>query len=296
MFGTKFVNSDPLVIGLVLLLCLGCAGPTLTSRLIQQDSSWFVRIDSLQDVGSSSPRYDHPIAWRDEDLSAILSRVVLQERVGLMDNARPPRPVFAFEEINRLLPAVRTAFQETTTREWIVFVLLGQEAGGRATTSGAMFVESGKFHLVIANHHLSLAENSEDLARVRANPLYSVQGSGGVLAFDSPRFVVGTKANWSAGHRASASEMILDHTAFLSYLTQTGSATASLQEGRSHVSASARESDAPRPRASSSGQVESEGIILQLQEEIEVLKRRLADKDAELDRLKHREIRTAPTP
>ncbi len=296
MLCTKFVNPYPLIIALAVFLCLGCAGPTVTSRIIQQDSSWFVRLDSLQDAGSTSPRYDHPLAWKDEDLSAILSGLLLQERVGLMDNARPPRPVFAFEEINRLVPAIRTSFQEANSREWVVFVLLGQEAGGRAITSGAMFVEGGQLHLVIANHHFSLAEDSEDLARIRANPLYSVQGSGGVLAFDSPRFVVGTKANWSGGHRASASEMVLDQTAFLSYLTQTGSAGVSLYEGRSHHSVSAPDPDAPGPRPSSSGQVGPEEVILRLREEIEVLKHRLADKDAELDRLKRREIRTAPVP
>jgi len=295
VFCTKFVNPYPLVIGIVVLLCLGCAGPTLTSRIIQQDSSWFVRLDSLQDTGNTSPRYDHPITWRDEDLSVILSRMILQERVGLMDNARPPRPVFAFEEINRLAHALRTAFQEASSREWIVFVLFGQEAGGPATTSGAIFVESGKLHLVIANHQLKLADDSEELAHVRANPLYSVHGSGGVLGFDAPRFVVGNKANWSGGHRASASEMILDHTAFLTYLTQTGSAAATLHEGRSNTAAFAPDSGAHRPKSTSTGEMESEGIILRLREEIEILKRRLADKDAELDRLKHHEIRTAPT-
>jgi hypothetical protein len=120
--------------------------------------------------------------WRDEELSAILSRLILQERVGLMDNARPPRSVFSLEEINLLVPTVRKSFQEATPREWIVFTLaVGQQGTGRETTSGGMFVEEGKLHLVIANHRLALAENSEELARVRANPLHSVQGSGGVL-------------------------------------------------------------------------------------------------------------------
>ena len=103
-----------------------------------------------------------------------------------MDNARPPRSVFSLEEINLLMPTVRKSFQEATSREWIVFMLVGQEGTGRETTSGGMFVEEGKLHLVIANHRLALAENSEELARVRANPLHSVQGSGGALAFDLP--------------------------------------------------------------------------------------------------------------
>lgn len=294
MLRTTSFNSY--FLGLTILLCLGCTAPTLTSRVIEQDSSWFVRLDSLLEAGSASPRYDHPSVWRDEELFAILSRLLLQERVGLMDNARPPRSVFSLEEINLLMPTVRKSFQEATSREWIVFTLVGQEGTGRETTSGGMFVEEGKLHLVIANHRLALAENSEELARVRANPLHSVQGSGGALVFDLPRFVIGTKANWSGGHRASASELILDHAAFLSSLQHRGSAAAPVPVSGSHAPVSAPEADAPGPGSFHSGQVDSEQIILQLREEIEVLKQQLADKDAEIDRLKPREIRTTPAP
>lgn len=294
MLRTTSFNSY--FLGLAILLCLGCTALTLTSRVIDQDSSWSVRLDSVLDAGSSSPRYDHPIVWREEELSAILSRLLLQERVGLMDNARPLRSVFSLEEINLLLPTVRKSFQEATSREWIVFTIVEQEGTGRETTSGGLFVEEGKLHLVIANHRLPLAGDSEELGRVRANPLHSVQGSSGALSFDSPRFVIETKANWSGGHRASASELILDHAAFLSSLQRTGSAAAPVHIRGSHVPATAPEFDAPRPGSSKSGQVDSEGIILRLREEIEVLKQQLADQASEIDRLKRRETRTTPTP
>ena len=294
MLRTTSFNSY--FLGLTILLCLGCTAPTLTSRVIEQDSSWFVRLDSHLEAGSASPRYDHPIVWRDEDLSAILSRLILQERVGLMDNARPPRSVFSLEEINLLIPTLRKSFQEATSHEWIVFMLVGQQGTGTETTSGGMFVEGGKLHLVIANHRLALAENSEEHTRVRANPLHSVQGSGGALAFDSPRFVIGTKANWSGGHRASASELILDHTAFLSSLQRTGSAAAPVPVRGSHAFATAPEADTSRLGSSNSVQVDSEQIILRLREEIERLKQQLADQASEVDRLKGREIRSTPTP
>ncbi len=162
-----------------------------------------------------------------------------------MDNARPPRSVFSLEEINLLVPAVRNAFQEAVSGEWIVFALFQSVEGGSATTSGAMFVEGGRLHVVIANHRIGLAPNSEDLARVRANPLYSVQGSGGALAFDSPRFVMGTKANWLGGHRASASELILDHGAFLSYLQLAGVTATPVRAAGSLVPNPARERGSP---------------------------------------------------
>ena len=203
-----------------------------------------------------------------------------------MDNARPARSVFSLEELNLLIPTVRKSFQGATSREWIVFVLAGSEETGRETTSGGMFVEEGKLHLVIANHRHPLGEQSEELARVRANPLYSVQGSGGVLSFDAPRFVIGTKANWSGGHRASASELILDHAEFLSSLHRAESAATSLHEGGAPGSVAVPESDVRRSGPSHSRQVDSEGIVHRLREEIERLKQQLVEKDAELDRLK----------
>ncbi len=213
-----------------------------------------------------------------------------------MDNARPPRSVFSLEEIHLLIPPVRKSFQEATSREWIVFTLVGQEGRGRETTSGGMFVEGGKLHLVIANHRRALGEHSEELVRIQVNPLHSLQGSGGVLAFDAPRFVIANKANWSGGHRASASELILDHTAFLANLQRTGSAAASAQISGSHALASATESDGSRPGPSDSVQVDLEQIVLRLREEIEVLKQQLADKVSEVDRLKRRETHSTPTP
>ena len=131
---------------------------------------------------------------------------------------------------------------------------------------------------------------------MRANPLHSVQGSGGTLSFDSPRFVIGTKANWSGGHRASASEVILDHVEFLSSLHRTGSPLTSPHAGEAPGSVAASESDIRRSGPSNSGQVDAEGIVYRLREEIERLKQQLAEKDAELDRFKRRESRSLPTP
>ena len=213
-----------------------------------------------------------------------------------MDNARPPRSVFSLEEIHLFIPAVRKSFQQATSYEWVVFMLLGDRGASTETTSGGMFVEGGKLHLVIANHRLVLAENSEALARVRANPLHSVQGSGGALAFDAPRFVIANKANWSGGHRASASELILDHAAFLTNLQRTGSAAAPLRVGGSHAPVLAPEADAPGHGLLHTGEMDSAQIILRLREEIEILKQQLADQASEIDRLKRREIGSTPGP
>ena len=204
-----------------------------------------------------------------------------------MDSARPARSVFTVEEINAFVQTIRKAFQAAAPNEWLVFALIQSRGDECAVTSGAMFIESARLHVVVANHRTILALNSEELARVKANPLYSVTGSGGALAFDSPRFVMGRKANWSGGHRASASELILDHAAFLSYLKPAGGSSTLFRPAATSDPDLAMGLGTSQGQPSDGRDIDSEAVIAQLREEIVRLKKLMADKDAEIDRLKH---------
>lgn len=280
----------------LLLLFSGCSTPLPTSRLVQQDSTWFVRLDSFETADRLSHSYDHPVSWKDEDLSLVLSGLFLEERVGLMDSAKPTRALFSPEEIALLVPPLRQAFGTATSKEWVAFSLVqpaGPEAG---VTSGALFVEGHRLHVVVANHRSVLTQGSEDLARVRANPLYSAKGSGGVVGFEPSRFGLGTKANWSGGHRASASELILDHEAVLSYHWQSTSPTAryhSTLPSEPHKSTNFEDSHA---QDAGSDAIDRRSEVKRLEAEIERLKRQLADKDREINRLQRESDHSAPRP
>lgn len=282
-----------------LLLFLGCAGPALTSRVVQQDSAWFVRLDSHQDTGSSSAHYNHPATWTTEELSAILSRLLLEDRVGLMDRARPLRGVFSPEEITLLAPAIRDAFQSARPNEWVAVFLSTPSASGSLVTSGGMFLAGSRLHVVVANHRAPLAQDTEGLARVRANPFHSFSGSGGTLAFESPRFVMGTQPNWSGGHRASASELILDYQAFLSFLKLPGATQAPLRAVGSSTPDVRSQPGGPQGPSSLSEDPDLKHAIVRLQEEVERLKKQLAEQEAEIARLKRgadRAPRATPRP
>lgn len=283
----------------MLILCIGCAGPALTSRVVQQGSTWFVRLDSYQDAGSSSARYEHPARWTIEELTAILSRLLLEDRVGLMDSARPPRSVFASEEIGLLAPALRDSLQRAKPGEWISFYLSTPNGSAIEVTSGGMFLAGARLHVVVANHHALVAPNSEEMARVQANPFYSLRGSGGTLAFESSRFVMGTQANWSGGHRASASELILDHQAFLSFLKLPGAVPASSQVSDPSTTAPYSGPRASQTSQEATGEADLKGITLRLQEEVERLKWKLEKQEAEIARLQRsieRSPRATPSP
>ena len=283
----------------MLLLCIGCAGPPLTSRIVQEETSWFVRLDSYQDAGNSSVRYEHPATWTVEELFAILSRLLLEERGGLMDSARPPHSVFSAEEVTLLVPAIRDSFRVATPSEWVAFSISLPSDAGLAVTSGGMFLAGSRFHVIVANHRALVAQSSDELASVRANPFHSVRGSGGVLTFESSRFVMGRQPNWSGGHRASASELILDHRGFLSFLKLAGTAPVPAQLPGSSGPAVSSESGASHSRSSTSGDSDPNRSIIRLQEEVERLKKQVAEQAAEIERLNRRldhSPRTTPGP
>ncbi|WP_455377872.1 hypothetical protein [Petrachloros mirabilis] len=267
----KHNSKVRLLLCVVFALCYGCAGPAIQSRLVQQDDSWFVRLDSYADVSSSSPPYGHPAALTIDELSAILSRLLLEERVGIMDRPRPPRPVFSLEEVSVLAPTIQDSFAKATPREWISFALSTPIENQTVITSGGMFLSDSLLHVVIANHRTPVDTTSEDLSNVRANPLGSIRGSGSILTFESSRFVMGTQANWAGGHRASASELILDYKGFLSFLRYPGAA-ATLSPPMT-----------PAPQAS---ETDPHNPLLQLQEEVRRLQKKVQEQEEEIRRLK----------
>ena len=282
----------------ILLLCIGCAEPALTNRVVQEEPSWFVRLDSYQSADRSPLRYEHPGTWTVEELSAILSRLLLEDRVGLMDSSRPPRPVFSSEEITLLTPAIQDSFQRARPNEWVAFSLSTPNGSGFAVASGGMFLAGARLHVVVANHRTPLAQDSEEFARVRANPFYSVRGSGGTLVFESAKFVMGTQPNWSGGHRASASELILDHRDFLLFLTLTNATAAPLRATGSSMPALPSEHGS-LSLSSANGDSNPHHTISRLQEEIEQLKKQLAAQEAEIARLKRSDnhsTRSTPGP
>lgn len=294
MFPT--VSQQYLLRFLLLVVFSGCSAPVLTSRVVLQEPAWFVRLDSFATEDRASARYDHPVSWKDEDLAAVMAGLFLEERGGLMDNAKPPQSLFSAEEINLLYPAIRQAFEKATRTEWIVFVLVQPHGVETGVTSGALFVESHRLHVVVANHRRVLAQHSGELADVRTNPLHSIKGSGGSLAFEPPRFGLGSKANWSGGHRASASELVLDHEAFLSYVRLSASTTAPLRATPASGQPLSTDLNASHGRATDPDRLDQSSLVNRLQAQIERMKQQLVEKDLEIERLKRESTPSVPRP
>ncbi len=272
--------------GVLVLLCAGCAGPTIASRAVGGDANWFVRLDTFLDARSTADlRFDHPAQLSDAELAAILSRVQAQERAGLLERKPLPQPLFSPGEIKQLVPGLQKALRSARPIEWAVFFSALPGGVVQEVTSGGLFVKGNRLHVVVANHRERIPSGSDSLAAIRANPLSPWGGKGVTLSFDPPRFVAGTQATWLGGSTAApASELVLDHSAFLAEASAPAAAPVAAAPVQP-VTPLAPPQVAPRDAG---GYASMKEQVTTLQNEVERLRRRLEEQDDDIALLKTR--------
>lgn len=286
-----------LLLGVLVLLCAACAGPSIASRATTGEANWFVRLDTFLDSRSAADvRFDHPAEFSEADLTAVLSRVLVQERAGLLERKPFPQPLFSPGEARQLVPGLQKALRSARPNEWAVFYSALPGGAVQEVTSGGVFVKGGKLHVVVANHRERIPSGSDGLAAIRANPLSPWGGKGVTLSFAIPRFVGGTQATWLGGSTAApASELILDHSAFLAESPTSAAATVEAAP----APASGMKSAAAPPLAAvpivplaaprdAGGYAAMKEQVIGLQNEVERLRRRLEEQDDDIALLKTR--------
>jgi hypothetical protein len=269
---------------LVLLHILGCSSAPLVTRPVQTEPTWFVRLDTYQEPEKSKGlQYDHPAEWNEPELATILSRLLLQPEMGLLDRKRPPVAVFSAEEIARLTPILRAAFQQAQASEWVSFMFSYPTGTNLEVTSGAFFITNRRLHVVIANAREIVDQFATDIELARRNPMRSIRGVHGHLTFDPARFIVDTTANWSGGSNNSASELVVDYRAIHTMTTPlfAPSAAPSSSTGTSQA---AREEPATG-LASMNGRTATENDLVRENRELTTQVRRL---EAQVETLNQR--------
>lgn len=283
-----------LLLGALVLLCAACAGPTIASRATAGDANWFVRLDTFLDSRPASDvRFDHPAEFSEADLAAVMSRVLVQERAGLLERKPFPQPLFSPVETRQLMPGLQKALRTAKPAEWAVFYSAIPGGSVQEVTSGGVFVKGGQLHVVVANHRERIPSGSDGLAAIRANPLSPWGGKGVTLSFALPRFVAGTQATWMGGSTAApASELILDHSAFLAEAPISAAAAAEAAPASQATASGTQKAAVPivplaAPR-DAGGTAAMKEQILSLQSEVERMRRRLEEQDDDIALLKTR--------
>jgi hypothetical protein len=219
----------PFMIGLVLLISLGCASPTPMPQAVVDEPSLFVGLTRLPDT---QPTQATPSMRREtlsaSTLHAILNRLFIRKGSGLLDGSIPIHPVFSPEEAADLATALQQALGLAGPDEWVGFGLWGssQPTQTLEVTSGGMFLDDRTLHIVLANHRERVSSEEDGIIAIRNNPFHALQDRQGTLMFHPAGVVLSSGTRWMAGGFASpTSELILDYHAFLASTNTTSSAT-----------------------------------------------------------------------
>lgn len=266
------------ILSCVLLVAgAGCVGPSFATREVHREASWFVRLDTFKDPGRAAEvHHDHPAVLSAEELTVILSRLMVQERVGLFDEKPFPQPVFSSTEISRLAPTLQAAFRLARPSEWVIFYSERQTGVAPEITSGGFFLKGGHLHVLIANHRSWARPVPDEVEEVRANPVRPQGGKGIALSFDPPRYVLKTQVNWMGGSSgAPASELILDYKAFL-------------REVRAEAPIAPRDVIGQRAGEEEEALGSLKNQVMRLQQEVERLRQKANEQATELEQLKAR--------
>jgi hypothetical protein len=284
--------------GILVVLCAGCASQTIASRAAVGENNWFVRLDTFMDARATADlRFDHPSQLSEAELAAILSRVQVQERTGMLERKPFPQPLFSSGEIKQMMPSLQKTLRAAKPTEWAVFYSALPGAMGQEVTSGGVFVKNNLLHVVVANHRERIPSGSDSLAAIRANPLSPSGGKGVTLAFDPPRFVAGTQATWLGGSAAApASELVLNYSAFLAEASAPAAAPVAAAAVPLATPPILQQSAVilppTMPQAAQRSNVSSFDVMREqmsgLQSEVERMRRRLEEQDEDIAQLKTR--------
>ena len=167
-----------ILIGSLLLACVGCADPMLITRPVQDEPSLSVGLASYNDPEKvAQVQHNHPREWSEADLHVILTRLLIQKQGGIMDPFKQPRAVFSPDDIFHLTPALRETFMVARPSDWVVFALWGSSPTSQAleVTSGGMFLQDQRLHIILANHRERVSSEQEGIKGIRSNPFRSLR-------------------------------------------------------------------------------------------------------------------------
>lgn len=204
-----------IILGAILLACIGCTESTLNIRPVQDEPSVFVGLSNPQAMDSpASVQLNHPMEWSESDLHMILGRLLVQGRAGMMDPYPEPKVVFSADEVILLTPGLRETFESAQSSDWIAFALWSSDPISQAleVTSGGMFLKGQRLHVILSNHRERVSSEQEGIKGIRSNPFHSLRDiKKGKLSFDPTRYMIESRDNWLAGgYDAPSSELVID--------------------------------------------------------------------------------------
>lgn len=275
-----------IIAGILIALCVGCAGPVFVTQAIEDEPSLLVGLASYKDQSKATAiRHDHPVEWSKADLHAILKRLFIQEGGGLMDSARPLQAVFSPEDMTSLIPSLHKTFKIAQPSDWIVFAIWGSSGKSQTleVTSGGMFLEDQRLHIIVANHRERVSSAKDGIQAIRSNPFHSLSDVKGGLMFYPSSYVIDSRNSWIiGGFESPVSELILDYQALLGMK----SLEKPTETEEPHTASEISRTDSSPARLTDSDAAFMKKEISNLKEELSRLQHQITQQDAERPRIK----------
>jgi hypothetical protein len=172
---------------------IACQHQYFSSPPIFEDESRFVRLIVDQAVGSG---HSHPASVTTEEMSAVLSGVIIEEPSSLTrslplpyKNDVPSRhPAFSSAEVGFLAPLLVKGLESAKPEEIVTFYQIFQQPGTLDhVTSGGVFIYGDELHFLLSNYR-SPARYPPDAETMsyrdgRSTPLQSITPQETKLTF-----------------------------------------------------------------------------------------------------------------
>lgn len=200
------------------VLVIGCAIPVVPSRTIYEDPVNYVRLEIDDSVLPEWPpgHHTHPKLLTIKEITKILKGMLVQEhRIWIqkwIQGEAPIVPVFRDEEVTLLAPHLVEAFAAAHYNERVTFYLSEpQTSVKRIITSGGMYFQGDKLHVLIGNWQILYGIPSYGMIYDRRYPMRPTAAKGFNLFFEPAEAVIPQFSSvWDTMFANERDELVID--------------------------------------------------------------------------------------
>lgn len=202
----------------LVLVLTACAVPLVPSRIVYEDPTNFVRVETDHRVLPERPdtRHTHPATVGVREMASILRGVKVREhRLRLhvwMSGEAEYGPAFTESEIELLAPKLSEALATATPEERVTYYLsYPQTSVKRQITSGALYVYHRELHFTLSNHREIYGIPTYGMVYDRRYPALPISPKNFDVHFDPAQAVIAKQFSlWDAIWGLEQDDVVLD--------------------------------------------------------------------------------------
>ena len=202
----------------VVVLLAGCAVPHVTSRVVYEDPTNFVRLEVDHRVlpDRLETRHAHPVAIGTDDMTAILKGLSVRDHrlwVHVWISGQADfEPAFTESDIELLAEKLADALAKATPEERVTYYLsTPQTSVKRLITSGGLYMQGSELHFTLSNHREIYGIPAHGMVYDRRYPVLPIAPKDFEVYFDPRHAVVPRSFSlWDAIWGLEKDDVVID--------------------------------------------------------------------------------------